>query len=56
MSIEDFKVYTANFLSITLSFSNLHDGVKFLLLIATLGYTLHKWYLMYERNKTNKDK
>ena len=53
MSLEDIKVYGANFLSIGLSFSNLHDEVKFLLLLATLGYTIHKWYLMYDRSKKN---
>ena len=54
MSVEDFKVYTANFLSITLSFSNLHEAVKLALLLVTLGYTVHRWYHFWLEKRDKK--
>lgn len=54
MSVEDFKVYTANFLSITLSFSNLHEAIKLALLLVTLGYTVHRWYHFWLEKKEKK--
>ena len=54
MGVEDIKLYGANFLSISLSFSSLHDSLKLLLLVATLGYTLHKWYHFYIDKKNKK--
>lgn len=54
MSIEDIKLYGVNLLSISLSFSSLHDILKLMLLVATLGYTLHRWYHFYIDKKTKK--
>ncbi len=49
MDATDIKVYGVNFLSIVLTFSDLMDVLKFFALIASIGYTIHKWYLMAKR-------
>jgi hypothetical protein len=49
MDATDIKVYGVNFLSIVLTFSDLMDGLKFIALIASIGYTIHKWYLMAKK-------
>ena len=51
MSIQDMKLYAMNFSAFTLSFTNIDMVLKIILLIVTILYTAHKWYLMYEKNK-----
>ncbi|WP_171017229.1 hypothetical protein [Maribacter sp. ACAM166] len=52
---DDFKVLTASFVAIVLSYINTPlDGFRYLVLIATLCYTIRKWYIMEKRNKNNK--
>jgi len=45
------KLYAMNFSAFTLSFTNIDMVLKIVLLIVTILYTTHKWYLMYEENK-----
>ena len=51
MSITDMKLYTMNFTAIAVSMSNVDVILKIILLAVSIGYTLHKWYLMYGKNK-----
>lgn len=53
MSITDAKVYAFNAASFVLSFTTIEDAMKLALLAASLGYTIHKWYIMHrdERDK-----
>tara|TARA_R110000822_G_scaffold91854_1_gene211569 strand:+ start:611 stop:766 length:156 start_codon:yes stop_codon:yes gene_type:complete len=51
MSITDIKLYTMNFTAIAVSMSNIDVILKIILLAVSIGYTLHKWYLMYGKNK-----
>jgi len=56
MSIDDLKLYCLNITSFTAACSDwLEPTLKILLLSATLGYTMHKWYLLKkEKNEGNK--
>ena len=56
MDATDIKVYGVNFLSIVLTFSDLMDVLKFIALIASIGYTIHKWYLMAKKKWKNSQK
>ncbi len=51
MSITDMKLYIMNFTAIAVSMSNIDVILKIILLAVSIGYTLHKWYLMYGKNK-----
>jgi hypothetical protein len=51
MSIQDMKLYVMNLSAFTLSFTNIDMVLKIVLLLITILYTAHKWYLMYEKNK-----
>ena len=48
MSITDAKVYAFNAASFVVSFTAIEDALKLALLCASLGYTVHKWYLMHK--------
>ncbi len=45
------KLYIMNFTAIAVSMSNIDVILKIILLAVSIGYTLHKWYLMYGKNK-----
>jgi hypothetical protein len=45
------KLYIMNFSAFMLSFTNIDMVLKIILLLITILYTAHKWYLMYEKNK-----
>ena len=55
-SIEDIKIYAANVGAFSVSCCDwLEPTLKILLLGATLGYTLHKWWLLKKnKNEANK--
>lgn len=46
MNVSDLKVYLLNASTMVISFSNIEDTLKILLLIASIGYTAQRWYLM----------
>jgi len=52
MSLNDIKLYVMNAgtLGIT-TFTQIEDGLKILLLIITIGYTLSKWINIKKDNK-----
>ena len=51
-SIEDLKLYCLNITSATVvSLGWLEPVLSVLLLLTTLGYTAHKWWLMKQNNK-----
>lgn len=52
MSITDVKVYGFNALSLMITFTDVEDVVKMILMLASIGYTLHKWYLMHQNSKS----
>jgi len=53
--LEDFKVLIAGFLGVIMSYVNTPlEGFRYLVLIATLLYTVRKWYIMEKKSKSNK--
>lgn len=50
MKLIDLKIYGLNGLAMALNFSQIEIGLKILLTIVVIGYTVQKWYLM-NKNK-----
>lgn len=50
MKILDLKIYGLNGLAMALNFTAIEIGLKIVLTLVVLGYTLQKWYLM-NKNK-----
>ena len=42
--MDDLKIYIVNTISLLVSFSNIEMGLKIILLVASIGYTIDKWY------------
>ena len=55
MSVTDLKIYCLNLTTLGISFTQIDILLKVILVAISIGYTLHKWFLMYEKNK-NKSK
>jgi hypothetical protein len=53
MTVTDFKVYALNSFAFVFSMGNYEVAAKLLLILVTIGYTIHKWFLL---SKGNKDK
>ena len=50
MKLIDLKIYGLNGLAMALNFAQIEIGLKILLTIVVIGYTVQKWYLM-NKNK-----
>jgi hypothetical protein len=46
MEATDLKLFLMNASTLALSFSNLEATLKIVLLLASIGYTAQRWYLM----------
>lgn len=55
MNTTDLKFYAVNALGFSMTLSNIELMVQILIGLVVLGYSLHKWYLMYESNKKDKN-
>ena len=51
MNLSDIKIYTLNFISLAISMTNIDLFLKLSLIIVSIGYTIHKWYLLNKNNK-----
>jgi len=51
MSFSDIKIYGFNSLALAVSMANIDVILKITLLTVSIGYTIHKWFLMYGKNK-----
>lgn len=51
----DVEFYGINALGFSMTLSNIELMVQILIGLVVLGYSLHKWYLMYEQNKKDKN-
>jgi hypothetical protein len=49
--MEDLKIYVFNAISLLVSFSNIEMGLKIILLVASIGYTIDKWYNIRKKNR-----
>jgi hypothetical protein len=56
-TVEDIKIYAANTLTVGVtSLTQLEIGLKIVLLLVTIGYTLSRWWEIKENRKKNKNK
>jgi len=51
MTTGDLKVYALNTTSLMVTLTSLEDTLKIILLLASIGYTAQRWYLMNKKNK-----
>lgn len=51
MNINDIKILGINSLVLGVSMTEIDIVLKIILLLVSIGYTIHKWYLMYGKNK-----
>jgi hypothetical protein len=51
MSPGDIKVLAMNSVVFGLSLTEIDIFLKIVLLLVSIGYTIHKWYLIYGKNK-----
>ena len=49
--VTDYKTLIINLGTFVFSMTNIDIALKITLLLLTIGYTAHKWYLMNKRNK-----
>jgi hypothetical protein len=50
MKLIDLKIYGLNSLAMAINFTTIELGLKIVLTLVVIGYTIHKWYLM-NKNK-----
>lgn len=57
MNMSDIKLYVINFITLAMSFSHLDTILKVILLMASIGYTAQRWYLLDKerRDKNNEE-
>ena len=56
MSLDDLRLYTFNIITLGVSFTAVEDGLKIILLLASIVYTLQKIYATYKKkNETDKE-
>jgi len=51
MNLTDLKIYAINTIALALNFSNIELGLKIVLTICAIGYTLTKWWLMIKERR-----
>jgi hypothetical protein len=51
MKLIDLKIYGLNGLAMIANFSEIEIGLKIVLTIVVIGYTIQKWYLMNKNKK-----
>ena len=51
MNFNDIKILGVNSVVLGVSMTQIDIVLKILLLLVSIGYTIHKWYLMYGKNK-----
>jgi hypothetical protein len=53
MTTTDLKLYTLNIMSLFISMTAVEPALKIILLVASIGYTIQRWWIM---NKTKETK
>ena len=54
LSVTDLKIWGLSSFAIAMNFMNIESSLSIILSSIAIGYTIHKWYLMYKRHKKNK--
>lgn len=51
MTLDDARVYSLNSITLMISYSTVEDTLKLILLIASIGYTIQRWYFLRKKNE-----
>jgi|TARA_S200000501_G_scaffold77900_1_gene69611 hypothetical protein len=51
MDVTDIKVYALTVGALATSMTDIDVVLKIIATLVAIGYTLHKWYIMYGKNK-----
>ncbi len=51
MTVGDIKLYSLNLSTMAISMTEIDDMMKMVLLLITIGYTLHKWIHLKKKEK-----
>jgi len=51
LNVTDLKVYALNVGALATSMTDIDVVLKIIATLVAIGYTLHKWYIMYGKNK-----
>lgn len=49
----DIRLYALNTTALAISFTNIDNVLKILLLVVSICYTAHKWWLLMQKDKSN---
>lgn len=55
MNTQDIKVYAFNSAALGLSVSDIELALKIILLLASIGYTLQRWWVLRKEQKQDKN-
>tara|TARA_B100000902_G_scaffold108276_1_gene109955 strand:- start:3912 stop:4085 length:174 start_codon:yes stop_codon:yes gene_type:complete len=50
-TLTDLKIYALNLGAVATSMTNIDVTLKIIATLVAIGYTVHKWYIMYGKNK-----
>ena len=51
LNVSDIKVYALTVGALATSMTDIDVVLKIIATLVAIGYTLHKWYIMYGKNK-----
>jgi len=54
LSITDLKIYAINAIAMVINFANVDLGLKIILTIVAIGYTINKWWFMVQEKRKKK--
>ena len=54
-TITDLKIYLLNAVTLAFNFTQIDISLKILLTAVAIGYTAHKWFIMNEERKLQKE-
>lgn len=54
LSITDLKIYAVNATAMVINFANVDLGLKIILTIVAIGYTINKWWFMIQEKRKKK--
>jgi hypothetical protein len=54
LTITDIKIYAINLIAMAFNFANVDLGLKIILTLAAIGYTINKWWYMVQEERKKK--
>lgn len=56
MHAEDFKVLTVAIIGVVFSYvETTFDILRFITVLLSIGYTVHRWFILIKKNRKNKE-